>query len=411
MNFQSIREKVVAEHPDRPEEKRRKALPSTELRGESYVRDEYPRSSLPQPSQDTDLPVRRYEGFSPFNGRRSLPAEDPTRLPAEELYHKSAAGAARWRASPAPAPSPATPDVIRRELMDIESRRGMSDADYQRYLDNRQWEERRERERERQRERDRELDRERERERDRDNRKSNGSNGHRVSSGWATTGGGMEDQTLTFSINESSTPGGSVSDFRKGKKRELTREQREHAAAVRKLGACPDCKARKVRCSPSHHRTREMSIGSRSGSGGSGGRGRSRSPRREEREPESPKSPTALVFGISSREMEGGSPSPEPNPPAPAAARTPSIPSIPTIATVNSNAASNVKALERNVVVHRAEPEEDKEPDLDVVGRRDPSPQGEPELVVSIEEGERGVAKREEEEEGEPLLVVSADRD
>lgn len=38
------------------------------------------------------------------------------------------------------------------------------------------------------------------------------------------------------------------------KRRELSKEQREHAAAVRRLGACGECKARKVKCSPSHHR-------------------------------------------------------------------------------------------------------------------------------------------------------------
>ncbi|OAF62395.1 hypothetical protein VC83_00716 [Pseudogymnoascus destructans] len=47
------------------------------------------------------------------------------------------------------------------------------------------------------------------------------------------------------------------------KRRELSKEQREHAAAVRRLGACGECKARKVKCSPSHHR----------GSPGLGGRG------------------------------------------------------------------------------------------------------------------------------------------
>ncbi|OBT39166.1 hypothetical protein VE00_10216 [Pseudogymnoascus sp. WSF 3629] len=52
------------------------------------------------------------------------------------------------------------------------------------------------------------------------------------------------------------------------KRRELSKEQREHAAAVRRLGACGECKARKVKCSPSHHR----------GSPGVGGGRRSGSP-------------------------------------------------------------------------------------------------------------------------------------
>lgn len=33
-----------------------------------------------------------------------------------------------------------------------------------------------------------------------------------------------------------------------------TKEQREHAAKMRKLGACPSCKRRKQKCEPSHHR-------------------------------------------------------------------------------------------------------------------------------------------------------------
>lgn len=33
-----------------------------------------------------------------------------------------------------------------------------------------------------------------------------------------------------------------------------TKEQREHAAKMRKLGACPSCKKRKQKCEPSHHR-------------------------------------------------------------------------------------------------------------------------------------------------------------
>jgi hypothetical protein len=99
----------------------------------------------------------------------------------------------------------------------------------------------------RERPRGRDLDRERGSYRERDNRKSNGLKGHHVSSGSTTTGAGMEDQTLMF-VNESFTPGGSMFNWNKGK----TREQREHAAAVLKLGACPDSKARKVRCSLSH---------------------------------------------------------------------------------------------------------------------------------------------------------------
>lgn len=34
-----------------------------------------------------------------------------------------------------------------------------------------------------------------------------------------------------------------------------TKEQREHAAKMRKLGACPSCKRRKQKCEPSHHRS------------------------------------------------------------------------------------------------------------------------------------------------------------
>lgn len=41
---------------------------------------------------------------------------------------------------------------------------------------------------------------------------------------------------------------------RPGRKRELSSQQRGHAAAIRKLGACRQCKARKVMCSSKHPR-------------------------------------------------------------------------------------------------------------------------------------------------------------
>lgn len=59
---------------------------------------------------------------------------------------------------------------------------------------------------------------------------------------------GLENGTLTFSINEAAAAASSASGKR-GKRRELSKEQREHAAAVRRLGACPECKARKVKVS------------------------------------------------------------------------------------------------------------------------------------------------------------------
>jgi hypothetical protein len=61
----------------------------------------------------------------------------------------------------------------------------------------------------RERPRGRDLDRERGSYRERDNRKSNGLKGHHVSSGWTTTGAGIEGKTLMF-VNESFTPGGSI---------------------------------------------------------------------------------------------------------------------------------------------------------------------------------------------------------
>lgn len=74
---------------------------------------------------------------------------------------------------------------------------------------------------------------------------------------------------------------------KRGKRRELSKEQREHAAAVRRLGACGECKARKVKCSPTHHRgspgagrssgspgpTSPRTTGSGSSSSPGGGRG------------------------------------------------------------------------------------------------------------------------------------------
>ena len=48
--------------------------------------------------------------------------------------------------------------------------------------------------------------------------------------------------TNVFGINE-----GVVSEKQKPKRRELSKEQREQAAVVRRLGACPECKAKKVK--------------------------------------------------------------------------------------------------------------------------------------------------------------------
>jgi hypothetical protein len=52
---------------------------------------------------------------------------------------------------------------------------------------------------------------------------------------------GLEEGTMTFALSEKGTL------VRKAKRRELSKEQREHAAAVRRLGACPECKARKIK--------------------------------------------------------------------------------------------------------------------------------------------------------------------
>jgi hypothetical protein len=52
---------------------------------------------------------------------------------------------------------------------------------------------------------------------------------------------GLEEGTMTFALSERGTL------VRKPKRRELSKEQREHAAAVRRLGACPECKARKIK--------------------------------------------------------------------------------------------------------------------------------------------------------------------
>jgi len=52
---------------------------------------------------------------------------------------------------------------------------------------------------------------------------------------------GLEEGTMTFALSEKGTL------VRKPKRRELSKEQREHAAAVRRLGACPECKARKIK--------------------------------------------------------------------------------------------------------------------------------------------------------------------
>lgn len=54
---------------------------------------------------------------------------------------------------------------------------------------------------------------------------------------------GLEKGTLVFGLNDSAD----VVTNRKPKRRELSKEQREQAAAVRRMGACPDCKARKIK--------------------------------------------------------------------------------------------------------------------------------------------------------------------
>ncbi len=53
---------------------------------------------------------------------------------------------------------------------------------------------------------------------------------------------GIAKGTLVFGINDTG-----VNSSRKPKRRELSKEQREQAAAVRRMGACPDCKARKIK--------------------------------------------------------------------------------------------------------------------------------------------------------------------
>ncbi|OBT61548.1 hypothetical protein VE03_08901 [Pseudogymnoascus sp. 23342-1-I1] len=97
---------------------------------------------------------------------------------------------------------------------------------------------------------------------------------------------------------------------KKPKRKGLTREQREHAAAVRRVGACGECKARKVRCDPSHLRgsaepgpvsPRTVGSGSSSSPGGGGAVG----PIVRKRKSESP-APPIMHMGISMLARRGG---------------------------------------------------------------------------------------------------------
>lgn len=58
--------------------------------------------------------------------------------------------------------------------------------------------------------------------------------------------------TAVFGLNNS------MLEKSKPKRRELSKEQREQAAVVRRLGACPECKAKKVKCDPSHEGPRRI---------------------------------------------------------------------------------------------------------------------------------------------------------
>lgn len=66
--------------------------------------------------------------------------------------------------------------------------------------------------------------------------------GHHYSDS-AASRNGLEKGTLVFGLNDNT----GVVSSRKPKRRELSKEQREQAAAVRRMGACPDCKARKIK--------------------------------------------------------------------------------------------------------------------------------------------------------------------
>lgn len=68
-------------------------------------------------------------------------------------------------------------------------------------------------------------------------------NGHAHYADSAASRNGLEKGTLVFGLNDST----GVVSSRKPKRRELSKEQREQAAAVRRMGACPDCKARKIK--------------------------------------------------------------------------------------------------------------------------------------------------------------------